>query len=86
MKHLWVEAPTLAPLNAGAEQQSKMEVIPAVIKGIQGLADFLGISKSVVQKMKNEGVIPFVQYDRVVLFRPEEVWQALKSATPRYNR
>lgn len=43
------------------------------IKGINGLAKFLGISKSVVQKMKNDGVIPYVQYDRVVLFNPAEV-------------
>lgn len=43
------------------------------IKGIDGLAQFLGISKSVAQKMKNEGVVPYVQYDRVVLFDPDEV-------------
>ena len=59
---------------------------PAVIKGIQGLADFLGISKSVAQKMKNEGVIPCIQYDRVVLFQPEKVLAALEAQTPRYNR
>jgi hypothetical protein len=38
-----------------------------------------------VQKMKNDGVIPYVQYDRVVLFSPDEVWAALKKATPSYN-
>jgi Mn-dependent DtxR family transcriptional regulator len=43
------------------------------IKGIDNLAKFLSISKSVVQKMKNDGVIPYVQYDRVVLFSPDEV-------------
>lgn len=59
---------------------------PAVIKGIQGLADFLGISKSIAQKMKNEGVIPYVQYDRVILFEPNKVLDALASQTPKYNR
>lgn len=59
---------------------------PTVLKGIQSLADFLGISKSVAQKMKNEGVIPCIQYDRVVLFQPEKVLEALEAQTPRYNR
>lgn len=57
---------------------------PAVIKGFQGLADFLGVSKSVAQKMKNEGVIPYLQYDRVVLFQPDKVLEA--SQTPKYNK
>ena len=57
-----------------------------VIKGIQGLADFLGVSKSVAQKMKNEGVVPYIQYDRVVLFQSEKVLAALEKQTPRYNR
>lgn len=59
---------------------------PPVIKGIQGLADFLGVSKSVAQKMKNEGIVPYCQYDRVVLFKPDEVLEALKKITPKYNR
>ena len=48
---------------------------PAVIKGIQGIADFLGISKSVAQKMKNEGVIPCIQYEGA----SDELCQALIS-------
>ena len=56
------------------------------IRGIENLAKFLGISRSVAQKMKNEGIIPYVQYDRVVLFNPDEVWGALKTITPVYNR
>jgi len=57
-----------------------------VIKGIQGLADFLGICKSVAQKMKNEGIVPYVQYDRVVLFQSDKVLEALTAQTPRYHR
>jgi len=57
-----------------------------VIKGIQGLADYLGISKSVAQKMKNEGIIPCIQYDRIVLFQPEKVLEALEAQTPKYKR
>ena len=68
----------LAKLSLSGEQK--------YIKGIDNLAKFLGISKSVVQKMKNEGVIPYIQYDRVVLFSPDEVWCALKKVTPVYNQ
>ena len=57
-----------------------------VIKGIQGLADFLSISRSVAQKIKNEGVIPYIQYDRIVLFEPDKVLMALAAQTQRYNK
>lgn len=67
-------------------QKLSCSVTPPVIKGFQGLADFLGISKSVAQKMKNEGIIPYIQYGRVVLFEPDKVLTALASQTPKYNR
>jgi len=71
-------------LSNKVEQLSSVPI--SVIKGIQGLADFLGISKSVAQKMKNEGIVPYIQYDRVVLFQPEKVLEALAAQTPKYNR
>lgn len=60
-------------IQALTEEVQKLSLYqtPPVIKGFQELADFLGISKSVAQKMKNEGVIPYIQYDRVVLFEPD---------------
>ena len=69
----------LNKLEALAEEvkELKSATTPAVIKGIQGIADFLGVSESVAQKMKNEGVIPCIQYDRVVLFEPVKVLAAL---------
>jgi hypothetical protein len=74
-------------IRALSEEVKRLSTVttPSVIKGIQGLADFLGISKSVAQKMKNDGVIPYCQYDRVVLFMPDEVITALKKITPKYN-
>ena len=71
-------------LAGGVENLSSAST--PVIKGIQGLANFLGISRSVAQKMKNEGVVPYIQYDRVVLFEPNKVLEALAAKTPRYNR
>ena len=61
--------------EAVREELSKFSSVnkPSYIKGIENLAKFLGISKSVVQRMKKEGVIPFAQIDRVVLFDPLEV-------------
>jgi hypothetical protein len=77
----------LRKVEAPAEKVKHLSSAPTpVIKGHQGLADFLGISRSVVQKMKNEGVIPYIQYDRVVLFQPDKVLEALAAQTPRYNR
>lgn len=75
-------------IRALTEEVKKLSSVatPSVIKGIQGLADFLGVSKSVAQKMKNEGIVPYCQYDRVVLFEPNEVLEALKKVTPKYNR
>jgi len=49
------------------------------IRGIHGLADFLGVSPVTAQKLKNSGKIPFAQFERVVLFDPEKVIAALES-------
>ena len=70
------------------EELSKIEFkneSPQYIKGIDNLAIFLGVGRSTAQKMKNDGVIPYVQYDRTVLFDKAKVMSALESATPKYN-
>lgn len=54
------------------------------IRGIHGLAEFLGVSPVTAQKLKNSGKIPFVQFERIVLFDPKKVMDALESLS--YNK
>lgn len=46
---------------------------PTIIRGINGLAAFLGVSVPTAQKMKNEKVFPCVQRGRTIFFRADEV-------------
>ncbi|MFZ4548684.1 MAG: DUF3853 family protein, partial [Bacteroidales bacterium] len=46
------------------------------------LAKFLGISVSKAQKLKNEGIVPFFQNERLVLFDPDKVREAMSN----YNK
>ncbi|MBN2639422.1 MAG: DUF3853 family protein [Bacteroidales bacterium] len=48
------------------------------IRGIYGLAEFLGVSPVTAQKLKNSGKIPFAQFERLVLFDPQKVLDALE--------
>ena len=56
------------------------------IKGIHALAKFLGISPSKAQQLKNEGIIPFFQNERLVLFDPEKVCEAMSNYNKRKGR
>jgi hypothetical protein len=49
------------------------------IRGIHGLAEFLGVSPVTAQKLKNSGKIPFAQFERIVLFDPQKVMDALET-------
>ena len=49
------------------------------IRGIKGLAQFLGVSHVTAQKIKNSGKIPYAQYERVILFDPIKVLAALET-------
>jgi outer membrane protein assembly factor BamB len=52
------------------------------LKGIHSLAKFLGVSPARAQKLKNDGVFPFLQDGRLVLFDPakvREVWNQYSS-------
>lgn len=62
-----------------ANSQKKSETSFEPIRGIHGLAQFLGVSPVTAQKLKNSGKIPFAQFDRVVLFDPVKVLTALES-------
>lgn len=48
------------------------------IKGIHALADFLKVSPTTAQKLKNSGKIPFSQFGKIVLFDSNKVLEALE--------
>ena len=56
------------------------------IKGTHQLAKFLGISVSKAQKLKNEGIIPFFQNERLVLFDPNKVREAMSNYNKRKGK
>lgn len=56
------------------------------IKGTHQLAKFLGISVSKAQRLKNEGIIPFFQNERLVLFDPDRVKEALANYNKRKTK
>jgi hypothetical protein len=51
----------------------KPPLLEEPIRGIRGLAKFLGVSNVTAQKLKNSGKIPYVQFNRVIFFDPSEV-------------
>ena len=48
------------------------------IKGIYELASFLGVSAPTAQRLKNEGVFPYFQNNRLLLFDPIKVRIAME--------
>lgn len=48
-----------------------------LIRGIQGLAEFLGVSNVTAIRMKNKKLFPYMQHGRVLLFKPDEVLDGL---------
>lgn len=50
---------------------------PNLIRGIQGLAEFLGVSNVTAIRMKNKKLFPYMQHGRVLLFKPDEVLDGL---------
>ena len=58
-----------------AKEMPKAE--PNLIRGIQGLAEFLGVSSVTAIRMKNKKLFPYMQHGRVLLFKPEEVLDGL---------
>lgn len=47
------------------------------IKGIHALADFLKVSPTTAQKLKNSGKIPFSQFGKIVRFDSSKVLEAI---------
>lgn len=56
------------------------------LKGIHNLAKYLQISPSRAQKLKNEGIIPYYQNGRTLLFEPSKVREALFNYTHKTSK
>lgn len=48
-----------------------------LIRGINGLAEFLGVSIPTAMKMKKNKLFPYIQYGRTLIFKPNEVLDGL---------
>lgn len=64
-------------VRAALSEKAKPVESKPYLKGIQELAEFLGISLSKAQKLKNDGVLPYFQDNRLVLFDPEKIQEAI---------
>lgn len=62
-------------IQDGSHDNSRSE--QALIRGINGLATFLGVSIPTAMKMKKAKMFPYTQYGRTLLFKPEEVLDGL---------
>lgn len=70
----------LLELNRFSEKETseaKPEASKSEIKGIHALAEFLKVSPTTAQKLKNSGKIPFSQFGKVVRFDGNKVLEAL---------
>ncbi len=56
------------------------------IKGIHELGIFMGVSPTRAQKLKNEGIIPYFQDGRTVLFDPIKVKIAMNEYQQKRKR
>jgi len=61
-------------LNQNSQQATDPEPF---VKGIHGLAKYLGISPTMAQKLKNEGIFQCFQYDKTLLFDKQKIKEAL---------
>ena len=66
-------------VRAAMTDQTKPAATKPLIKGIHALAKFLAVSPTRAQKLKNEGVLPYFQNNRLVLFDPDKVREAMSS-------
>jgi len=56
------------------------------IKGIKGLSEFLKVSHSRAQALKNSGIFPHFQSGRLILFDPAKVREAMEAYQKRGRR
>lgn len=57
-----------------------------LIKGIKGLSEFLNISHSKSQAIKNSGILPYSQNDRLIYFDPAKVREIMTVTKPLEKR
>jgi 2,4-dienoyl-CoA reductase-like NADH-dependent reductase (Old Yellow Enzyme family) len=67
--------------NLSSSQKSENALLHSnekkFINSIKGLATFLQCSPVTAQKLKNEGLIPFMQIGRKILFDPDLVLESM---------
>ena len=81
LKELEVKAEVQEELMLQFTRNQSKSIVPKKfepIRGIYGLAEFLGVSPTTAQKLKNSGKIPYSQFERLVLFDPKKVLDALE--------
>lgn len=49
------------------------------IIGLQGLADYLGVSRQTAWSIKNQNIIPYYKVGRMYYFRAQEILDAISS-------
>lgn len=59
-------------------KESQHKEAPQIIRGLNGLAKFLGVSIPTAQKLKAKNKIPYRQTGRVLIFLADEVLEAMK--------
>ena len=64
-------------VRAAMPQEVRESTPQPFIKGIHELAAFLKVSPARAQKLKNEGVFPYWQDGRTLLFDPDKVRAAM---------
>lgn len=65
-------------INSQPQQTTTTDSEP-YIYGIKGLSVFLQVSTVTAQKIKNSGKIPFSQAERTIIFKKDEVLNALSN-------
>jgi len=77
LKSIISEAVREAMQQTGQASQTTKQT--PVIKGIKGLSEFLKVSHSRAQALKNSGIFPHFQTGRLILFDPEKVRSAMEA-------
>lgn len=68
----------LMATSAQKQPSNETKDTRATIRGIRGLATYLGISTATAQRLKSNGHVPYSRIGNRVFFCPSEVDEALK--------
>jgi hypothetical protein len=72
-----IESIVKQALNESESKIIHTESEPTIIRGLSGLAKFLNVSIPTAQKLKNKGVFPHYQWGRILVFKQNEVLEAM---------